>query len=892
MKKNSIRCVRTSLLKLLSVLLVSCSLIFSAGAATDVFWSSTAGTTAWATDGNWIGGTAPANTTDFATGAVAVFNQTSYTSQPNTGTRSIYGLRFGDGVTATAASTLTRSAGSFFTIGAGGIDVNANAGAVSLTTGTIRLDGNQTWSNDSGNLLSVTAAVTNVGNVAPVTLSLTGAGAGNTAISGIISDGGVTGTTALEVDRSNGIVSLTGANTFTGGLTIKSGTVQGATNIAAFGAGPISLGVTGGGDDARLNLAFFNIGSASNAVTVASGAGLRTIAATQNTGLTGLVTLNKDLTLLSAGNSLTMSGGFTGTGNLTFDGTAATRSVNLTTAQVAINGTITNSGLNSGINTITGGVGSGVTAITQNGAGPLNITTNALEVNSGGTTLTLTSVGTRQLALQGGTTGTGDLILKNDNSTITSVTAPGGGIYATVLELNHSGAIINSGSGGTSSGSGAGIAAAIGSNITEIRQASATSTLTVSGAINVNSTALTLRNTMGGTFNVSGAAAEFSGTGNLILKNDSAVNGGVTISSGGAGVNHTGLITNSGTGAGDVLISAVIGSNVTGVVQDSATSTLRLTGANTHSSDTRVNSGTLVIGNVNALQNSTLDTGSAGSQVASFATTFQTYNLGGLKGANDLATGNGNNLSVGSNNQNTVFSGVLSGSRLTKVGDGSLSLSGVNTYTGTTTVSSGTLLINTAAVAGNSGTGTGNLLVSGGALGGNGIVAPGATNGVSVSSGAFVSPGDNAIDGGIGTLTLDGGNTTGALLSMDSGAEFNFQLGSAFTSDRINLWNFGTSADFVRNDNVINISASGPVESGFYNLFSFYSDNGDTLKSYGFSSGFTLNFLDPTMSGSLSYDFGEINLLLDVIPEPSAGALLFACAAGWMVLRRRSRVVG
>ena len=586
-----------------------------------------------------------------------------------------------------------------------------------------------------------------------------------------------------------------------------------------------------------------------------------------------------------------MSGGFTGTGNLTFLGNATASAISLTTAAVAINGTITNSGSNTSTNLITGGVGSGVTAITQNGLGPLTIGTNALNVNSAGTTLTLTSVGTRQLLLSGGSDGTGDLILKNDNSTITSVTAPNGGVFVSTLGLNHAGAIINSGTGSTSSGSGVAIAAPIGSGITEIRQASATSSLTVSGAITVDSTPLTLRNTLGGAFTITNSAAT-TGTGNLILKNDSSLAGGITIS-GAGGINHTGSLTNSGTGAGNVLISSIIGSNVTGVVQDSSTSTLRLTSSNTYSGDTTVQAGTLAIENINALQNSTLDTGSSGSQTVTFHSTNVIYNLGGLKGSDELNTGPGvnNTMRVGSNNQDTLFSGVLSGSggRLNKVGNGSLRLTGANTYNGSTTISAGTLLLNNPKVPGESGTGTGNVTVSGGTLGGNGLVRPGTSGTIGVSAGAFIAPGDSAVAGGIGDLTLDGGGTTSPLLTMDSSAEFNFQLGAGLSSDHISLWNFGTSTDFVRNSNVINISASIDATIGTYNLFSFYSDNGASLKAYGFSSGLTLNFLNPAISGVLSYDFGEINLTLNAIPEPSTLTLVAAWSLGLLALRRRTK---
>ena len=90
----------------------------------------------------------------------------------------------------------------------------------------------------------------------------------------------------------------------------------------------------------------------------------------------------------------------------------------------------------------------------------------------------------------------------------------------------------------------------------------------------------------------------------------------------------------------------------------------------------------------------------------------------GLAGAQDLALTNAGAgpvaLTVGGNGANTTYSGVLSGtgSTLTKVGAGTLTLSGANTYTGGTTVSAGTLKATNLS---GSATGTGPVLVSSGA---------------------------------------------------------------------------------------------------------------------------------------------------------------------------------
>ncbi|MFO0852206.1 MAG: autotransporter-associated beta strand repeat-containing protein [Gemmataceae bacterium] len=78
-------------------------------------------------------------------------------------------------------------------------------------------------------------------------------------------------------------------------------------------------------------------------------------------------------------------------------------------------------------------------------------------------------------------------------------------------------------------------------------------------------------------------------------------------------------------------------------------------------------------------------------------------------------------LTAGGDNTSTAFAGqVVGGGSLVKVGAGTLTLSGANTYTGGTTVSAGTLLV-TGQTGSASGTGTGAVVVGpGGTLGGTG----------------------------------------------------------------------------------------------------------------------------------------------------------------------------
>jgi autotransporter-associated beta strand protein len=292
-----------------------------------------------------------------------------------------------------------------------------------------------------------------------------------------------------------------------------------------------------------------------------------------------------------------------------------------------------------------------------------------------------------------------------------------------------------------------------------------------------------------------------AGTGTLTIESANTYTGGTIISIGtvqlGAGGtigSITGNVIDNGTLAFDrsdtVTFSGVI-SGAGSVTQIGGGTTI-LTGNNTYSGSTTINSGTLQAGSATGFSpnsafivNATLDLHGFSNTIGSLSGSGTVLNNGGA-----TAT-----LTVGSDNTDTTFGGVLANGagvlQLTKSGSGVLTLTGANTYTATTTVNAGSLIVNGSIASAQT------VVNSGGFLGGHGTIGGNLVNNGTVGQINF--PGTLTVGGnyiqtpggmlrigiaGVGqndVLAVNGHATLGGTLQLMRLGSFTLQPGNQIT---------------------------------------------------------------------------------------------------------------
>jgi autotransporter-associated beta strand protein len=226
--------------------------------------------------------------------------------------------------------------------------------------------------------------------------------------------------------------------------------------------------------------------------------------------------------------------------------------------------------------------------------------------------------------------------------------------------------------------------------------------------------------------------------------------------------------------------------------------------------------------------------------------------IGSVEGSGTAFLG-ARNLTVGSNNLSTTFSGMLkdggegggSGGSLTKIGSASLALTNASTYTGATVVNAGRLLVNNAT---GSGTGSGAAAVfnNGSVLGGSGVIG-----------GAVTVNADTILVGGDAT-TASGALTIAGNVTLNSGSIIALVLGNAGAHSTLTrtggVWAFAPNQKFT----FLDLGA----QPGFYDniIAGLAADPGDTASWTITNAGF---------AGTFTYDgAGNIDLNLTATSGP------------------------
>ena len=658
--------------------------------------------------------------------------------------------------------------------------ISGSGGVTQFGTGTLTLNGSNTYSGGT----TLNAGTLNFGNAdalgsgtavftggatlqAGVTDTVANAIAINSGVTGTIDtgtntvtlSGNITGQGQLLKAGVNGVLYLSGSNTYSGGTVIESASVAnipvyGALGVVllshnALGTGPLTMGDANTSGGARLELNGFNqtvsaLSSGSMGVLIleangTAGGSVSTLTVNQNIntaytgylrdtfsggGLLALVKTGSGLLDLSGANS----GGQYG-GGLTVNGGI----LGFALASQVGNGSIS---LGDGTLRYTPAASSGTLG---NAIGLTATTASVIEVTNGGSALAITGVLSGSGALT--KSGSGMLTLGSNNTCTGTITIGAGtlqiGNGTDAGSIFYAAAVVNNGAlvynvGGSTRTLGAVISGTGSLTQNSTGKLTLTGNNTYTGATTINS----------GTLTIGGAGSLGSGSyaGNI-------ANGGVFDYDSAASLTLSGLISGSGalvkTGAGTLTVSA----------SNSYTGGTILSGGNNTElgANSALGNGPLTLGDGNMFFNVRLRLNGHSQTITglSISNAFPSVieNEGG--GAGVLTV----NLASGTNSSTSNFyfrdaSGGTGTLALVKTGNGTLDFSTYATmnYSGGLTVNAGTLAFNNAAALG-----AGSITLGGGTL----AVTSGSS--VTISNATTLKAATiSAIDTGTGTVTHSG----------------------------------------------------------------------------------------------------------------------------------------
>ena len=661
--------------------------------------------------------------------------------------------------------------------------------------------------------------------------------------------------------------------------TVSSSGSQGTwtgTNNNAFlegTAGTITLGTTGTVNYQGTNLTVNTSGYSITTSTVN-----RTTAFSGTLSLANSVTLT--LTNSNTGGNLNTFGTISfGTGSsLNIQGGASGSNANRVTLSAA--GTTSGGSINlSGTGTGVTGFTSGVT-IAAGGA-----TINSDITNNSSTSATMLGASTGNLLTYGGIlSGSANLQISNGQS-------GGAGIVVLNNTNNFTGdTYLNTASSGVTR---IGVNNALPSGTTVFFGTSAGGgTADTGGSIDLNGRDLTV-GALDGSASTRGVANNTSSLSTLTIGKASGSN---------TFAGNIGTVTNS---------NLATQTNNIALVKTGA-STQILTNANTYTGSTTINAGVLsvsALANGGSNSNIGASTNAASNLVFGGGTLRYTGSTTSTNRNFTLTDGTTSNIEVTTVSANVTTTGAAASTTgaLTKLGSGTLTLSGANAFTGATTISAGTLaLSSTGSISSSSsitvnGTGIYNVTaVTNYALAGTQTLsgASGTVNGsVIVGTGRTVQGGNTATP--VGTLNFNNN------LTLASGGTLGVRINSAGTAAAVDSGTSSTGS----NNNFSNIAGSMTINGG-----SLFSVNGaDAIFTHGAIYSYVIADATNNLSGLLintqsQFNFTNINtgglndfrlvgdnngrliISFTAVPEPG---LLFGLSVGLLavagVVRKRLR---
>ena len=832
------------------------------------------------------------------------------------GSETFAGTISGAGAVNATSGTVTLTGANTYT---GGTTVSAGTlvGTTTSLQGAIVDNGvvefNQSTSGAYTGALSGAGTLTNVGT-GTVTLSGTNTYTGGTDI--------VTGTIAVATNTSigtgtitldGGALATTAAFTLNNAIAVNAGTNKFNTNgfadaITGVVSGPDALTVTGAGGGLALENAsntFAGLNLVGTTVFASNAAALGTGPITVGLGSTGIITLTgattvtqavnigaaSTLTINTDANADTVSGAIGGAGALTKTGTGP---LTLGNTNSYSGGTIFNEGvvsiaaagnLGAGALTFNGGTlqtTTGVTLVqgaTLTGAGTIDADGNSSTLSGvigGASTLTVTSsTGTGNVTLSSANTFSGGTFVNaNTNLTLANATASGTGLVglgaaSSTLTLATSATV-----GGL--GGAAGSIVNLGANTLTLSSGSLyDGTIVGTGALVKTGPAyqgLGATNTYAGGTTISGGTLLSEATNALGVGSLNVASGAtlaltsyaqqVTALTGSGSVTSTGGAFRVGSGSFSGVYSG------SGNLGKDGTGTLTLSGNNTYTGLTNIVGGTLALGTNNALSTtSPLAVGTNGTL------TLGAFNqtVAGVSGAGMITATTGTLTNTGSG----TFTGTAQSGAGLGQATGAQVLDGASTFA-STIVSSGSLEVGDI---GNTGaTLTSPVTVTGGTLLGHGTIF-----GNVVNNGGTVQPG-----GTIGTLTLNGNYTqsAGSTLAIEVSPTAASRLavnGSASLAGTLALdvdsgtYTLGNQYTIVSAANGVTGRFGTVTESGQAESFSeTYTPNSVVLTAGGSGVTFATAGLTPNQANEL----GAINGILDTTSAGTFGGSLVLLGIG------------